>query len=207
MRLPPDRPSDGIDAVAVATGPSERPNRVRMTAAAAGERAGGRTGGRGSQRRARRSRRCSGDVAAVEGSRLAYGSGKSRRREDASYRLVRWSDRILFPEAAGTARSPLHDAVPGRRATAPCGDGVELAAPAGHRHDDDDVRRAPSGRREEDAWRRRHRDDDAAAAASGGDAGQAPAAATMERHAAASPIQSAHPHRLQAAHDYPPVPR
>lgn len=70
MRLPPDRPSDGIDEVAVATGPSERPNRMRMTAAA-GERVDG--GHRGFWRRARsrRSQRCSGDVAAVEGSRTA----------------------------------------------------------------------------------------------------------------------------------------
>lgn len=186
----------GSMRVAVTTGPSERPNRVRMTAAAT--RRGARAGDSGAAMQWRRRRRW--ELGARGGDLVP------RRAYDRVSRLslavvVVAAGRIICssPRERDVPRilGALHDAASGRRATAPCGAGP---AEPGHRTHGRGA--APAGRRRGE-HARRHR---GRRASSGGTAGQGPAAATMERHAASSPIQSAHPHRLQAAHDHPPMP-
>lgn len=136
-------------------------------------------------RRGSTRRRCSDDVAAVESSFARLSEGD----------LVPRSPSLGEPsssEAVGSPRSALHDAVPIRRAAAPCGGGAGSADAPGHRHQDDDddhgQAAAASGQRRrrhqgEDAPRRLRRD---VAAGRGGR--QGPAATTMERHAAAPSI-------------------
>lgn len=140
----------------------------------------------GGERRATR-RRCSDDVAAVESSFARLSEGDLVPRSPPLGELS-------SSEAAGSPRSPLHDAAPIRGAAAPCGGSAGSADVPGHRHqddgggDDDGQTAAASGQR-----RRRRQRKDALQwlrrdVAPGRGGRQGSAAATMERHAAASSI-------------------